>query len=226
MPPGTRNSRKSSWWHAGRSSGRLARRRRHRRASTANKRRWTERAETAKQLHNTQFLRRLALLAAGAKALVAPAAPVARTQLRAFEASDMEGAQAPFGFWDPAGFSNTSPEALCWFRAAELKHGRVAMLACMGFIAQSYPLTLLKDTPIAKASLYPKLSTVDVTFGDLAAAGNPVEQFKLIPTLGLWQFAFVAGMIETYAEFQKPHYLRGGAHRARDADLGPRRPVD
>ena len=47
--------------------------------------------------------------------------------------------------------------------------------------------------------------------GDLAAAGNPVEQFKLIPTLGLWQFAFVAGMIETYGEFQKPHYLRGGA---------------
>ena len=53
---------------------------------------------------------------------------------------------------------------------------------------------------------------VDVwLFGDLAAAGNPVEQFKLIPTLGLWQFAFVAGMIETYGEFQKPHYLRGGA---------------
>ena len=38
-----------------------------------------------------------------------------------------------------------------------------------------------------------------------------MEQFKLIPTLGLWQFAFVAGMIETYGEFQKPHYLRGGA---------------
>ncbi len=156
--------------------------------------------------------RRLALLAAGARALVAPVAPARpATQLAAFEASQMEGAQAPFGFWDPFGFAKTSPEALTWYRAAELKHGRVAMVACMGFIAQSYPLTNMASVPLAKASLYPKLSTVDVTFGDLAAAGNPVEQFKLIPTLGLWQFAFVAGMIETYGEFQKPHYLRGGA---------------
>ena len=160
----------------------------------------------------TNDSRRLALLAAGARALVAPVAPARpATQLAAFEASQMEGAQAPFGFWDPFGFAKTSPEALTWYRAAELKHGRVAMVACMGFIAQSYPLTNMASVPLAKASLYPKLSTVDVTFGDLAAAGNPVEQFKLIPTLGLWQFAFVAGMIETYGEFQKPHYLRGGA---------------
>ena len=124
----------------------------------------------------------------------------------------MEGASAPLGYWDPAGIAEYgSDRTLAWFRAAELKHGRVAMVACMGFIAQSFPLTKLADVPLAKSSLYPGLSTVDVTFGDLAAAGNPVEQFKLIPTLGLWQFAFVAGMIETYGEFQKPHYLRGGA---------------
>jgi hypothetical protein len=134
------------------------------------------------------------------------------TACYAFDASTMEGAQKPFGFWDPLGFSNNlSPEALAWFRAAELKHGRVSMLACMGFIAQSYPLTLLKDVPIAKSNLYPNLSTVDMTFGDIAAAGNPIEQFKMIPTLGLWQFAFVAGFIETYSEYQKPHYLRGGS---------------
>jgi hypothetical protein len=134
------------------------------------------------------------------------------TACYAFDASTMEGAQKPFGFWDPLGFSkNLSPEALAWFRAAELKHGRVSMLACVGFTAQSYPLTLLKDVPIAKSNLYPNLSTVDMTFGDIAAAGNPIEQFKMIPTLGLWQFAFVAGFIETYSEYQKPHYLRGGS---------------
>ena len=165
---------------------------------------------THTQRHNARK-RRLALLAAGARALVAPVAPARpATQLAAFDASQMEGAET-FGFWDPFGFSKTSPEALTWYRAAELKHGRVAMVACMGFIAQSFPLTKMADVPLAKASLYPGLSTVDVTFGDLAAAGNPVEQFKLIPTLGLWQFAFVAGMIETHGEFQKPHYLRGGA---------------
>ena len=119
---------------------------------------------------------------------------------------------SPFGYFDPLQLSKGKTEAeMNQLREYELKHGRVAMVACMGFIAQSYPLTNMASVPLAKASLYPKLSTVDVTFGDLAAAGNPVEQFKLIPTLGLWQFAFVAGMIETYGEFQKPHYLRGGA---------------
>ena len=35
---------------------------------------------------------------------------------------DMPGIQAPIGFFDPAGFSETaSPEAMLWFRAAELK---------------------------------------------------------------------------------------------------------
>merc|ERR1711924_558239 len=76
----------------------------------------------------------------------------------------------------------------------------------------------------AKSNLYPNLSTVDVTFGDIAAAGNPVEQFKMIPTLGLWQFAFVAGFIETYSDYQKPNYLRGG-DRPRSPDLGSSRPA-
>ena len=35
---------------------------------------------------------------------------------------DMPGIQAPIGFFDPAGFSETtSPEGMLWFRAAELK---------------------------------------------------------------------------------------------------------
>ena len=106
--------------------------------------------------HLTRQKRRLALLAAGARALVAPVAPARpATVAKAFEASQMEGAQAPFGFWDPFGFAKTSPEALTWYRAAELKHGRVAMVACMGFIAQSFPLTKMADVPLAKASLYP-----------------------------------------------------------------------
>ena len=152
----------------------------------------------------------LALCLAGAAALQAPAPRPARTALGSTEIG--VGPETGGVMWDPAGFGKlASPTTMKWFRASELKHGRVAMVACMGFIAQSFPLTKMADVPLAKASLYPGLSTVDVTFGDLAAAGNPVEQFKLIPTLGLWQFAFVAGMIETYGEFQKPHYLRGGA---------------
>ena len=38
---------------------------------------------------------------------------------------------------DPAGLSKeVTPEGLAWYRACELKHGRVAMMACGGFIVQ------------------------------------------------------------------------------------------
>jgi light-harvesting complex I chlorophyll a/b binding protein 1 len=35
-------------------------------------------------------------------------------------------------------FSEKSPEWIPWFREAELKHGRVAMLAATGFVAQEF----------------------------------------------------------------------------------------
>lgn len=37
--------------------------------------------------------------------------------------------------FDPAELSSRYPEQLPWFREAELKHGRVAMLACLGMVA-------------------------------------------------------------------------------------------
>eukprot|EP00953_Heterococcus_sp_UTEX-ZZ885_P004349 2855-Heterococcus_DN1.PRE.7 len=41
------------------------------------------------------------------------------------------------GDWDPANLaSKASDETLAWYRAAELKHGRVSMLAAAGFIVQ------------------------------------------------------------------------------------------
>jgi len=46
--------------------------------------------------------------------------------------SEMAGALAPLGFWDPLGFSKN--EKLAVFRSAELKHGRVCMLATLGII--------------------------------------------------------------------------------------------
>jgi len=50
-------------------------------------------------------------------------------------AKDMVGAMPPLGFWDPVGFSTkASPGRLAYYREAELKHGRVCMLASLGFI--------------------------------------------------------------------------------------------
>merc|ERR1711948_217069 len=53
--------------------------------------------------------------------------------LRAFE-SEL-GVQAPLGFWDPLGFTEDgSVENFKRRRQTELKHGRISMLATMGYI--------------------------------------------------------------------------------------------
>merc|ERR1712056_145916 len=53
--------------------------------------------------------------------------------LRAFE--NELGVQAPVGFWDPVGFtSDGNVENFKRRRATELKHGRISMLATMGYI--------------------------------------------------------------------------------------------
>jgi len=40
--------------------------------------------------------------------------------------------------WDPAGFAERAPEWVPWFREAELKHGRAAMLATVGFVVPEF----------------------------------------------------------------------------------------
>ena len=45
------------------------------------------------------------------------------------------GVQPPVGFWDPLGFTKTEDAASFRRRRyVELKHGRVAMFACLGYI--------------------------------------------------------------------------------------------
>merc|ERR1719443_1681790 len=56
-----------------------------------------------------------------------------------FDPSKQVGAMAPMGFFDPLGFSNVGDkEGFRNLRAAELKHGRVAMMAAVGAVAQHY----------------------------------------------------------------------------------------
>mmetsp|Transcript_60598 Transcript_60598/g.179639 ORF Transcript_60598/g.179639 Transcript_60598/m.179639 type:complete len:133 (+) Transcript_60598:58-456(+) len=80
-----------------------------------------------------------ALLAlCGSAAAFAPAQQAARvgTSLAALE--DMPGGTAPWKNWDPLGLATLgSDSTLAWFRAAELKHSRVAMLATTGYLVQA-----------------------------------------------------------------------------------------
>merc|ERR1711972_560220 len=49
------------------------------------------------------------------------------------------GAMAPLGYFDPAGFCKKGDESgFRKLRAAELKHGRVAMMAAVGAVAQHF----------------------------------------------------------------------------------------
>merc|ERR1711881_749171 len=53
--------------------------------------------------------------------------------LRAFE--NELGVQPPVGFWDPMGLSKDGDaEAFRRRRVTEIKHGRVCMWACLGYI--------------------------------------------------------------------------------------------
>jgi hypothetical protein len=51
------------------------------------------------------------------------------------KAQDMAGVTGPMGFFDPVGFSTDIEEGkLLFYREAELKHGRVGMLASLGIL--------------------------------------------------------------------------------------------
>merc|ERR1719356_1490852 len=56
-----------------------------------------------------------------------------------FDPAKQVGAMAPLGFFDPAGFSKVGDkEGFNNLRAAEIKHGRVAMMAALGAVVQHF----------------------------------------------------------------------------------------
>jgi len=95
------------------------------------------------------------------------------------------------GIWDPLRLA-AAPEAdLKWYRQAEIKHGRVAMLACVGYAA-------------AKAGLVFQgaISRDGTTFAAIAAdAGtNPFAEWALVPLGGKIQATLAAAAIELSGE--------------------------
>merc|ERR1711906_69672 len=66
----------------------------------------------------------------------APAAAAAPSgAVVSLDVNDLAGALPPVGFFDPLGFAEKATDAtLARYREAELAHGRVAMLAVIGFL--------------------------------------------------------------------------------------------
>jgi hypothetical protein len=101
--------------------------------------------------------------------------------LRAFE-SEL-GVQAPVGFWDPAGLSGDGDvEIFKRRRTTEIKHGRVSMIAAIGYIVPEY----FKFNGSLSPSLGIKFS--DVPNG-LAALGK-------VPSAGWLQIFGFCGLVE------------------------------
>jgi len=110
-------------------------------------------------------------------------------------------------FWDPLGLAETeymqgrsNEEAIGWLRHAEIKHGRVAMAAFVGFIVQSNGIHFPWATSLS-----------GLTYADIAAAGGPPAQWDALPTNAKWQiFGFIAGL-ELWGECaMDKHYMKGG----------------
>merc|ERR1711957_118000 len=94
--------------------------------------------------------------------------------------------------WDNLTYKWGSAETGTFIRAAELKHGRSAMLATVGYAFHKIGLTFNNFTPHEYLSV-----TKDIKFADLAAM-NPVAAMKSLPAESWGQmFAFVA-LIEIY----------------------------
>jgi len=54
---------------------------------------------------------------------------------KAFDVKDLPGVTEPLGFFDPVGFTEDKSEGkIRFYREVELKHGRLGMLAALGFL--------------------------------------------------------------------------------------------
>ena len=147
----------------------------------------------------------------------APPKPAAAAPTGAFSRQDLYDYAASMpgfgtGPWDPLGLADQSwafgertpfsNEATIGFlRHAEIKHGRVAMAAFLGFIAQSTALVSGEHT--------------FAPYRGYVAGCTPQEQWANIPLIGKLQILTLVGMLESYGEGAgNPegyvHYTQGG----------------
>jgi len=99
------------------------------------------------------------------------AATVARAGPKVLEGT---GGPRPNDFWDPAGLAKgKSDEQLLYWRAVELKHGRVCMLACLGWwhvaagwhpIGDAAARTRVSDDPLVNVTQLPIGGAFQVIF--------------------------------------------------------------
>ena len=104
------------------------------------------------------------------------------------------------GYWDPLNIGETSKENIAWFRHAEIKHGRVAMAAFVGYLVQGAGIHFPWG-----------LTSSGVTFGDISAAGGPADQWDALPSASKCQILIAIGFLEVRALSAPAHAVVSSA---------------
>ena len=125
----------------------------------------------------------IAALLAGSAAAFAPSASKASSSALSMGYENEIGVIAPTGFFDPAKLSDgIDQETFDAYRTSELKHGRVCMLAVVGYV-------------VAETTRFPGEIAPGLKFADVP---NGVAALQTIPALGWAQIFFLIGAVDYY----------------------------
>jgi hypothetical protein len=127
------------------------------------------------------------------------------------------------GFWDPIGLAQQdfwgqgNEATIGWLRHAEIKHGRVAMAAFVGYCVQANGITwpwAITGGPLTDGRFGDAFgNNPTVMFSEIAAAGSPPAQWDALPTAAKAQILLTIAILEFVGETEQPgmpHYMRGG----------------
>lgn len=139
--------------------------------------------------------------------------------------------------FDPLGLAKKLPEELAWYREAELKHGRVAMMAFIGVIAQEGPripgLTFTEACAKAQNVVDAHAACVGnqwIGLGTKDNADGKFETFQMLTgkaeLVGPMFFGLVfIGILELLTTFRKPVTLESAGDYQLGAQFMPSDPV-
>ena len=140
----------------------------------------------------------LALALVGSAAAFAPAPASKVSTALNVDLKDLPGCTAPVGPFDPFNLATSgSEETLLWFRAAELKHSRVAMVATTGYLVNGAGIH------------FPGMLSHDVSFESLSTM-NPLDAWNAVPDAGKAQILATIFLAEIITESKPVHYTKGG----------------
>ena len=115
---------------------------------------------------------------------------------------------------------DVSPETIGWFRHAEIKHGRVAMAAFVGYCVHANGIVFpwnIQTTLDLGPGWFATKDLPTISFADISAAGAPGDMWDALPTAAKWQIICVVGFLEMHGENSlaleadgQKHYVRGG----------------